>query len=53
MKLYLDTSIYGGYYDEEFEQDTRELFDCIKNNKIEVITSQILFDEISGRTPRS
>ena len=42
MKLYLDTSVYGGYYDDEFMDDTRLLFDCINKNNIEVIISPIV-----------
>ena len=26
QKLYLDTSVYGGFYDDKFEEDTRILF---------------------------
>ena len=46
MKLYLDTSVYGGYYDDEFEEDTRMLFDTINSNKVEVITSIIVLKEL-------
>jgi len=28
--LYLDTSVFGGYYDDVFERDTRFLFSKIK-----------------------
>jgi hypothetical protein len=31
ISLYLDTSVIGGYFDKEFEQDTRLFFKNIKN----------------------
>ena len=46
MKLYLDTSVYGGYYDEEFMEATRALFAFINHHKIEVITSKIVMQEL-------
>jgi len=33
IKIYLDTSVFGGYYDEEFEEFTKPLFDRIANNE--------------------
>ena len=30
QRIYLDTSVIGGYYDSEFEEDTRILFEKIK-----------------------
>lgn len=47
MKLYLDTSIYGGYYDDEFKEDTRLLFDCIDSNDLMVIVSEVVQLELS------
>ncbi|MBI4648903.1 MAG: hypothetical protein HY738_20530 [Bacteroidia bacterium] len=29
-KIYLDTSVIGGYYDADFEEDTQILFEKIK-----------------------
>ncbi len=47
MKLYLDTSVYGGYYDDEFMDDTRLLFDCINENQIGVVISPIVELELT------
>jgi hypothetical protein len=33
MSLYLDTSVIGGYFDKEFERDTRLLFQKIKEGE--------------------
>jgi len=32
QRFYLDASVYGGVYDEEFEEDTLQFFELIKNN---------------------
>ncbi|MCL1946345.1 MAG: type II toxin-antitoxin system VapC family toxin [Chitinivibrionia bacterium] len=44
--LYLDTSIFGGYYDEIFKQDTRLLFDKIKTGNYIVFVSDLVEREL-------
>jgi hypothetical protein len=44
--LYLDTSIFGGYYDEIFKQDTHLLFDKIKAGKYIVFISDLVKIEL-------
>ena len=44
--LYLDTSIFGGYYDELFMQDTRLLFEKIKSGKYNVFVSGTVIREL-------
>jgi predicted nucleic acid-binding protein len=46
MKFYLDTSIFGGYFDKEFKSHTRALFEYINRENIEVIYSEILAKEL-------
>jgi predicted nucleic acid-binding protein len=46
MSLYLDTSVIGGYYDKEFEQDTRLLFQNIKDGKYIVFISSLTLEEL-------
>jgi hypothetical protein len=36
--LYLDTSVIGGYYDDEFLQETQQLFQSIKDKKKDLIS---------------
>lgn len=45
--IYLDTSVFGGYFDEEFSADTIPLFDRIFDENIIVIISELLEDELS------
>ena len=40
-RIYIDTSVIGGYYDEEFEQSTRLFFKRIVEKEFEVYFSEI------------
>jgi hypothetical protein len=40
--IYIDTSVYGGYFDPEFDKDTIPFFEKVIENKIEIIVSDIL-----------
>ena len=46
LNLYIDTSVIGGYFDVEFEQETKILFDSILNNEFHVIYSTVTEDEL-------
>lgn len=48
-RIYIDTSVIGGYYDEEFEDATRPLFDRITNQDFTVYLSEIGARLGSGR----
>ena len=51
QKLYLDTSVYGGFYDDKFKEDTRILFEKIHLEQFEIIFSNITENELSGAPP--
>jgi len=42
QRVYIDTSVVGGYFDEEFSQETIPFFDRIKNGELKIIISDIL-----------
>jgi len=48
MSLYLDTSVIGGYYDDVFMQDTRLLFEKIKEGKYNIFISSLTKEELEG-----
>jgi predicted nucleic acid-binding protein len=50
--LYLDTSIIGGYFDDEFEEATRALWRQMETGKFRLVTSLITADELSGAPAR-
>jgi len=41
QRIYIDTSVIGGYYDIEFEKATRLLFERIANREFEVYCSEV------------
>jgi predicted nucleic acid-binding protein len=45
-KIFLDTSVIGGFFDQEFSNDTIYFFQELKAKKIEILTSDILELEI-------
>lgn len=48
MRIYLDTSIFGGLYDEEFKNYTEPLFERIKNGEFEILYSNITEQELEN-----
>ena len=48
QRIYIDTSVIGGYFDEEFKDATRELFKRFENNEITFVVSDLLDLELIG-----
>ncbi len=48
ISLYLDTSVIGGYFDEEFEDSTKRLFELIQLGLYEVYLSEITLIELKN-----
>ncbi len=48
QRLYVDTSVFGGYYDEEFEEFTRPLFDRILKKDFILLFSTVTQDELDS-----
>ena len=46
IKYYLDTSIFGGYFDLEFEEATKKLFEQIRNKNIKILYSELTRNEL-------
>lgn len=42
QRIYIDTSVVGGYFDEEFKEDTIKLFKRLQNNEIIFVVSDLL-----------
>ncbi|MBS1538057.1 MAG: PIN domain-containing protein [Bacteroidetes bacterium] len=42
QRIYIDTSVVGGYFDEEFNEATIKLFDRLDNNEIVFVISDLL-----------
>lgn len=46
QRIYIDTSVVGGYYDDEFAADTIPFFNRVKNGEITIIISDLLEAEL-------
>ncbi len=46
QRIYTDTSVFGGYFDDEFEESTKLFFERIKNKEIKIIYSSVTEQEI-------
>ena len=47
QRIYIDTSVVGGYFDEEFEEPTRQLFDRLEKQEIIFVVSDLLDLELT------
>jgi predicted nucleic acid-binding protein len=41
QRIYIDTSVIGGYCDDEFEEHTKRLFDRIQNKDFDIYFSEV------------
>jgi hypothetical protein len=48
QRLYLDTSVFGGFYDHEFSVHTTPLFKRIENFELVVLYSEITIEELEN-----
>ena len=46
VKFYFDTSVFGGCFDDIFEEESRRIFKYVKDGKVQILVSQITYDEI-------
>ena len=46
QRIYIDTSIVGGFFDEIFEKETKLLFKRLENKEVIFIISEVLTDEL-------
>ncbi len=47
-RLYLDTSVIGGFFDEEFKRPTRRLWDLAEAGEYELVTSEVTEGELEN-----
>lgn len=46
QRLYIDTSVFGGYFDEEFKEQTIPLFERIRVGELAILFSSVTQDEL-------
>jgi predicted nucleic acid-binding protein len=52
QRIYIDTSIVGGFFDVEFEKETKLLFQQLENKEIIFVISEVLTGELENAPER-
>jgi predicted nucleic acid-binding protein len=47
MRVYADTSVFGGVYDEEFTAPSRAFFERVRAGRFELVVSPLVAEEIT------
>jgi len=48
IRVYADTSVYGGAFDEEFAEASRTFFDQVRRGRFHLVVSPIVDDELEN-----
>jgi len=48
QRIYIDTSIVGGFFDEIFEKETKQLFQRLENKEVIFVVSTVLLKELEN-----
>jgi predicted nucleic acid-binding protein len=46
IRVYADTSVFGGAFDEEFEKASKAFFDQVESGRFELVISETVRDEL-------
>lgn len=46
QRIYMDTSVFGGYFDPEFAEFTVPLFERVKKNELQIVYSSLTEQEL-------
>jgi len=52
QRIYIDTSVFGGYYDYEFAEHTKPLFERLESNEFKLLFSSVTQDELNNAPER-
>ncbi|OGQ86474.1 MAG: hypothetical protein A2512_12690 [Deltaproteobacteria bacterium RIFOXYD12_FULL_56_24] len=48
IKVYADTSVYGGVFDEEFAEASQAFFDLVRSGEFTLCVSEVVHQELSA-----
>jgi predicted nucleic acid-binding protein len=51
IRVYADTSVFGGVYDEEFQQPSQTFFAQVKSGQFALVTSAVVQSELVAAPP--
>jgi predicted nucleic acid-binding protein len=52
IRVYADTSVFGGIFDEEFKEPTQKFFNQVRGGEFALVTSAIVQEEIALAPPK-
>ena len=52
LRVYADTSVFGGCFDEEFAADSSRFFDEVRSGRFALVTSGVLLRELGAAPER-
>jgi predicted nucleic acid-binding protein len=52
LRVYVDTSVFGGCFDAEFEAESRRFFDLVRAGRVVVMVSPVVLDELREAPPQ-
>lgn len=52
QRVYIDTSVFGGFYDDEFAEHTKPLFDRLQSGEFILLFSTVTQDELENAPER-
>ena len=52
QRLYIDTSVFGGFFDKEFSEFTKPLFERLQNGEFRLLFSTVTQDELNSAPER-
>jgi len=53
LKVYIENSVIGGYFDEEFKEATKKLFEEFKKGTYKPVISSHVIDELENGAPQN
>jgi len=48
IRVFVDTSVFGGCFDDEFEKDSKAFFDLVKKGRFQAVVSELILEELQG-----
>lgn len=46
LRVFVDSSVFGGCFDKEFERHSRQFFEEVRSGRFEIVVSQTVLDEL-------
>ena len=52
LRVYADTSVFGGYFDAEFTAESQRFFDLVRAGRVRLLVSEVVVRELAGAPVR-